>query len=76
VKNVVACGRVNATAAEKKNRFTGHADVVLKFARIACMKISGACLATGLPGNALIAGLKTGMEISRWISFFLCCGGE
>ena len=76
MKNVVACGRANAIAVGKKNRFTGHADVALKSARIACMKISGVCLAMGLPGNALIAGLKTGMVISRWFSFSLCRGGE
>ena len=28
------------------------------------MKISGVCPAMELPGNALIAGLKTGMETS------------
>jgi len=65
VKNVAAFGLDSAFAVEKKHRFTGHADAALKSARIACMKISGACPATGSPGSARIAGLRTDLEISR-----------
>jgi len=64
VKNAVACGRANVFVVGKKRRSTGHADADLKSARIACMKISGVCPATGSPGSVRIAGLRMGMEIS------------
>jgi len=65
VKNVAAFGLDSAFAVGKKHHFIGHADAALKFVRIACMKISGECPATGSPGSARIAGLRTDLEISR-----------
>lgn len=45
----------NATAAARNSSFVGNAAVGSPFARNACMKMCGACLAMELPGNARIA---------------------
>lgn len=62
---------MNAIAAEDNFVFVGTADVVLRFARSAWMKICGVCHAMLLHGSARIVADKTGLEINKIQNIFI-----
>jgi hypothetical protein len=62
---------LNAIAAETDSVFAGTADVVLRFARHAWMKICGACLATLLHGSVRTVEDKTVLGTNKIQRYFL-----
>ena len=64
-KNALGPGNEYASAAIRKRLFAGNAGVDSVSVRSAWKKISGACPATVLHGNALTVGDKTVSGISK-----------
>lgn len=62
---------MSAIAAEGNFVFVGIADVVLRFARSACMKTCGVCHAMLLHGSARIVADKTVLEINKIQKYFI-----
>ncbi len=63
---------MSVTVAAYLPLFAGAVAAVLKYARPVCMRIYGACLAMGLPGNVQIAGAKMGLAINSALWMFGC----